>query len=111
MPSILKVFDPLSESWGWKKTTDSVKQKWREPSSGVRSWRKLGFQRGVKLNFMRGEEISIIGGWVRAPVAIINFASNPCENLRVYIGFNEELPDKKNAKLIIATGARTHPNY
>ena len=37
-----------------------------------------GFQRGV---FVRGGgEISIIGV-VRAPVAIINFASNPCENL------------------------------
>ena len=36
-----------------------------------------GFQRGV---FVRGGEISIIGV-VRAPVAILNFASNPCENL------------------------------
>ena len=32
---------------------------------------------------------------MRAPVAMINFASNPCENLRVYIGFNKELPHKK----------------
>ena len=37
-----------------------------------------GFQKGV---FVRGRgEISIIGV-VRAPVAMINFASNPCENL------------------------------
>ena len=43
--------------------------------------------------FVRGE-ISIIGV-ARAPVAIIIFASNPCENLCVYIGFNKELPHKK----------------
>ena len=41
-----------------------------------------GFQRGI---FVRGA-ISIVGV-ARAPVAIIIFASNPCENLWVYIGF------------------------
>ena len=51
--------------------------------------RVRGFQRGV----LWGGEISIIGV-VRAPVAI-NFASNPCENLWVYIGFNKEAPHKK----------------
>ena len=43
---------------------------------------------------MRGGENLIIGV-ARAPVAIINFASNPCENLRVYIGFKKDLPHKK----------------
>ena len=65
-----------------------------------------------KGGFLWGGEISIIGV-ARAPVAIINFASNPCENLRVYIGFNKELPHK-NIELIIATGVCTtpaHPNY
>ena len=59
-----------------------------------------------------GGEISVIGV-VRTTVAIINFASNPCENLWVYIGFTKEAPEKKKkqAKLIIATGAHTHPNY
>ena len=36
-----------------------------------------GFPKG---GFCEGGKISIIGV-VRAPVAIINFASNPCENL------------------------------
>ena len=50
-----------------------------------------GFPKG---GFCEGGKISIIGV-VRAPVAIINFASNPCENLWVYIGFNKEAPHKK----------------
>ena len=50
-----------------------------------------GFQRGF---LWGGGKISIIGV-VRAPVAIINFASNPCENLWVYIGFNKETPHTK----------------
>ena len=75
-------------------------------TTGTRYGNSQGFPKG---GFCEGGEISIIGV-ARAPVAIINFASNPCENLRVCIGFNKELPHK-NAKLIIATGARTHPNY
>ena len=51
-----------------------------------------GFQRG---GFVRGGKISIIGV-VRAPVAIINFASNLCESLWVYKGFNKETPHKKS---------------
>ena len=43
-----------------------------------------GFQRGV-----------VTIGVTRAPVAIINFASIPFENLRVYIGFNKDFPHKK----------------
>ena len=49
-----------------------------------------GFQRGV---FARGG-ISIIGV-ARALIAITNFASNPCEKLRVYIGFNKEPPHEQ----------------
>ena len=47
-----------------------------------------------RLLIVRGE-ISIIGV-ARAPVAITNFASNPCENLRVYTGFNKELSHNKS---------------
>ena len=67
---------------------------------------KSGVSKG---GFCEGGKISIVGV-VREPVAIINFASDPCENLGVYTGFNKEAPHK-NAKLIIATGARTHPSY
>ena len=63
-----------------------------------------GFPKG---GFCQGGN-SIIGV-VRAPVAIINFASNPCKNFCIYIGFNKEAPDQKNAKLIIATGVRPTP--
>ena len=62
-----------------------------------------GFPKG---GFMRGQ-ISIIG-IVRAPVAIINFASDPSENLCVYIGFQQS-SHTENAQLIIATGVRTTP--
>ena len=45
------------------------------------NWRSPARYSGVsKGGFLRGGEISIIGV-VRAPVAIINFASNPCENI------------------------------
>ena len=47
-----------------------------------------------KGGFLWGGEISIIGV-ARATAAIINFASTPCENLWVCIGFNKELPHKK----------------
>ena len=57
---------------------------------------------------MRGE-ISIIGV-VRAPVAIINFVSNPCKNLQVSIGFNKEAPQKK--RIIDYCNRCAHdPNY
>ena len=47
---------------------------------------------------------------VRAPVAIINFASNPWKNLSVYIRFNKEAPHKKRKiNGALATGARTTP--
>ena len=49
-------------------------------------------------------------GVVRAPVAIINFAPNPCKNLWVYTGFNRRSRTNKNVELIIATGARATPN-
>ena len=52
------------------------------------------FQRFPKGGFCEEGEISIIGV-VRAPVAIINFASNLCQNLWVHIGLNKEVPHKK----------------
>ena len=66
---------------------------------GVPKW---GLARG-------GGEISILGV-VRARVAIINFASIPCENLRVYIGFNKELPHKKR-KINHCNRCANDPNY
>ena len=50
-----------------------------------------------KGGFLWGGGISIIGV-ACAPLAIINFASNPCANLWVYIGFNKQLPHKKKCK-------------
>ena len=44
--------------------------------------------------FARGGGGSQIIGVVRAPFAITHFASNPCEDLCVCIGFNKEVPHK-----------------
>ena len=63
----------------------------REIGAGQAVRGSQGFPKG---GFCEGGKISIIGV-LRAPVAIINFASNPCENLWVYIGFNKEAPHKK----------------
>ena len=49
----------------------------RKTDRKVRDAEIQGFPKG---GFCEGGKISIIGV-VRAPVAIINFASNPCENL------------------------------
>ena len=70
-----------------KKNKDSLSG---EPLKSVEeSW---GFPKG---GFCEGGEISIIGVGARTGCNNYNFASNPCENLRVYIGFNKELPHKK----------------
>ena len=65
------------------------------------------FQRGF---LRRGENIILNFGVARALVAIINFAPNPCANLRIYIGFNKEPPNEK-PKINDASGAPHHPNY
>ena len=67
-----------------------------------------GFPNG---GFLWGGQISIIGVGARTGVAIINFASNPCENLRVYLGFNKNLPHKNRKINYCNPGVRTHPNY
>ena len=49
-------------------------------------------------------------GVVRAPVAIINFVPNLCRNISEFVQDSiRRRPRTKNAKLIIATGARTTP--
>ena len=57
---------------------DKLNLHWSESKNYIA---EAGADSGVsKEGFLRGGEISIIGV-VRTPVAIINFASNPCENL------------------------------
>ena len=60
---------------------------------------KGGFERGGNLN-----------NWGRARTGCVFFvASNPCENLKVYIEFNKKYSCTKSAKFIFATSARTTP--
>ena len=42
---------------------------------------------------MRGVRGTSLIGVVRAPVAIINFASSACKDLWLYIRFNKEPPE------------------
>ena len=66
------------------------------------------YQEFPKRSFCEGAEISI-NGVARAPVTITNFASNPCENLWVYILNLTRSARTKTTESIIAIGARVTP--
>ena len=69
---------------------------------------KKGLGLGVsEWGFLRGGEVSIIGV-AHAPVAIINFAFF-VQDLLIESYKNSEILQGFDAKLIIATGARTTP--